>query len=623
MAVHSSVGVGVGRVIPLDFRVLEQHMSTPVEVLHLREGGWGGRFVGLSERERALLRSFSDNTPASTAPIALPTRERILEQGRVHGVLRALIGDEAIGQVRGPGGEVLPIRPVELVTGPELTLLRCELEPDAALEPPFFLEVTGYNSRYWFPILDGDTVGGAFWARISDGFVRSRRRRSARLSGELGLLGTFVNPVTNVWAQGQVVDLSRTGLRVRWEEDGAAPSPGDRLDGVAIRGAESPVVIDALVRSSRSDGHQHTIGLEVIQAPGQGAWGRLVASLLHPTTRAHSADPGDLWALMVDSGYLELSGKRPGRFESQRAAFCEVSGRLSGAPELGAQIVWPAAGKPEASMSILRIYGDTWIGYQLAKRPGRHLLGIPRRRILRDLLIHCYEHAVAESPAGWFVAQFQDDASIGRLTQHAFAQRQIARDQTCIWPFRAWEIQVEDPIPRPREALEVSGATRGELEALCLQIADSRPAAFVAALELTLGGMSLQDTRAAWAAQGLCRERAVLVARRAGVPWAAAVIESGSDGLHLFRLLDVVRIFPMMGGSGDAIEALLEVCQLWYADRGKDSFIYLDEAPGAPDSAALQAIGDDLGGGDTTVIASAVVPDLIEHVFEVLAERSA
>lgn len=621
VSVTSTVGVGVGRVLSLDFQILDQPVCAPVEVLHLRAGGWGGRFVGLSDRDRVLLRSFSCGASVPTLPVSLPTRERVLETHRIHDVLNALIGDEAVGQIRGPGGEVA-VRPVELVAGDGLTLLRCELDDGVALAPPFFLEITGYNSRYWFPILDGEAVGGSFWARISDGFIRSRRRRTARLTGELGLLGTFVNPVTGAWVQGRVIDLSRTGLRVRWREEGAAPELGTRLGGVAVRGAEHPVIVDALVRFSASNGNEHTVGLEV-QAPIHGAWVQLVASLLHPSTRAASADPDDLWRLLVDAGYLgQAPGTPSGRDESLRTAFYEASAQLTDAPELGAQIVWPAVGRPEASTSILKIYNHTWLGHQTVLRSGQRVRGIPRWRILRDLLIHGYEHAVAEAPVGWFVTQAWRGDPIGGLAQRAFAQRPIARDQACVWPFRAWEIAVAEPIPQPHRGFEVSPATRGEIEALCLRIADCRPAAFVSALELTPAGMGLREVGEAWAVRGLQRERTVLVARRAGVPWAAAVLEASTDGLHLRGMLDVVRIFSMVGIT-DALEALLEVCQLWYADRGKGSFICLDESPGAPHSLVLEALGEELGSGDMTVLSSAVVPDLIEHVFEVSTERPA
>ena len=73
----------------------------------------------------------------------------------------------------------------------------------------------------------------------------------------------------------------------------------------------------------------------------------------------------------------------------------------------------------------------------MAKIPGERIDGAPRRRILRDLLLHALEHIGHDAKPGWFAAHYQVDATIGRLTQHRFAQRHVPTGEACILRFRA------------------------------------------------------------------------------------------------------------------------------------------------------------------------------------------
>lgn len=350
------------------------------------------------------------------------------------------------------------------------------------------------------------------------------------------------------------------------------------------------------------------------------AWNEIVNPVLNPSTRLEDGQVGEIWDLYVASGYFSLSDRKPEDFLPLRQQFVEASARLREAPELGAQVVWPATGPADATVSTLRVYDGTWLCYQMAKRDGRRIDGVTRRSILRDLLIHAYEHALVDPEPRWFYATFQENASIGRLTQYAFAEHHRDSAQAAIYPFRVWEMPIV-PSLVPTD-VEVGLATPGEIRALLDVIKASRPRPYVEALDLTWERLHLESLAGEWATAGLEREREVIVARVDGMARVAAIRESATDGLHLFRLLHCVRVFPLVASSPDCIAALFADCDAWYAERGGTSWVYVEEAELAVDAATLTARrARDLGRADMAIVAAPLLPDLVEFVFEVTAER--
>jgi hypothetical protein len=111
----------------------------------------------------------------------------------------------------------------------------------------------------------------------------------------------------------------------------------------------------------------------------------------------------------------------------------------------------------------------------------------------------------------------------------------------------------------------------------------------------------------------------VLVARLAGEPMAAAVLESADDGLHLFHLLDLVRLFPLADGGERLFPVLLDQVRPWFANRGKAKFIYSLENGDVEQ--ATRAGLKDLGEADTSFLPVDLLPELVEQLFEITAPR--
>lgn len=615
-------------VIRLEFTLGDRLVRADAEVLQQRGDGWSLRFLGLSHEDLHAFREFLTHQRPGGVDFAsedLPAlHERIQDPVRCGNILRSLIAVGASGWVRGPRGDAYAIRPVSYRGNHDPPIVRWVLDEPLPLPLPLFVEVEGPNSRYWFPVFDAVFDGANVDARMGDWFLRTRRRVAVRRPDVRSLSVRFRHPATGALVTGRVGDVSRRGLGFTWSGSEAPLHLGMVLSDFALETDTGLVHLRAEVRSVDGGAADARCGVRAVPLTRADhlAWNAIVNPLLNPTTRLQEGQASEIWQLYVESGYFALSERAPSDFEPLRKQFLETSARLRAAPELGAQVVWPATGPAEATASMLRIYEGTWLGYQMAKRSGPQLGGVSRRSILRDLFVHCYEHALVDPEPKWFVAYYQEDATIGRLTQHAFAERHRGSPLAAIWPFRVWEMPIGVAGPAPSAGVEVGPATPGEIRALLDVIRATRPRAYVEALDLTPDRLHLESLAVEWAGAGLLREREVVVARVEGVARAAAIRESATDGLHLFRLLHCVRIFPLIACDATVVSALLTDCSAWYAGRVRSHWVYIEEAEAVADAATLGARqARDLGRADMVIVAGVLVPDLVEYVFEVTAER--
>ena len=153
-------------------------------------------------------------------------------------------------------------------------------------------------------------------------------------------------------------------------------------------------------------------------------------------------------------------------------------------------------------------------------------------------------------------------------------------------------------------------------------LARMRPKAYLDALDLTPAQFDLASHASAWRAAGLGRERATIVARRRGAPVAAAILESAEDGAHLFRLLDLVRLVPLAQGASEHYPHLLRQASRWFAERGKQSFVLLREEGTEVDLSRVEGTLD-MGLADMSILSAALLPELLERVYEVTAPTGA
>jgi hypothetical protein len=182
------------------------------------------------------------------------------------------------------------------------------------------------------------------------------------------------------------------------------------------------------------------------------------------------------------------------------------------------------------------------------------------------------------------------------------------------------DVRCHELTGRTFEGTSVGSATPNELTVLADSIARTRPACYAEALDLTRDRLDLRPMEARWKEFGLEREREIIIARRGGVPIAAAVVELGQQGTNLFNLLDMARLFPLTEAGPSAYVALVDAARRWYAARRRTSFHYLCEDGGGE---YIQESG--IHGGCEPyfwVISSKLVPDYLEYISELTIGRS-
>jgi hypothetical protein len=354
-------------------------------------------------------------------------------------------------------------------------------------------------------------------------------------------------------------------------------------------------------------------------------WRELMHTLLHPRIRRGAGLVRETWELYQRAGYLELSAKEPEQFTRIREPFERVAWLLDAAPEVGCHMAWQAeSGAVEASMAGLKVYGASWLILQLAKVSGPTSDGVPSRRVLRDINEAVYEHAQHFDPdLRWMTMLLQVKRVWSRLAYFETPKRLELAGMACIVRNRVLELSTQPEPPAPAQpGLDLAPATPEEVDALVEHLARTRPKSYLEAQDLTRQTISMLNVRKAWGRAGLTRERQVLAARRDGKLVAAAILESADEGLHLFRLLDAVRLFTLAEGGERAFTPLLEAAREWYRARGRPAFVcYLEEDRPSPPPGELPRHAD-LGLADLCILPASHLPEQLEHIRHITAPRS-
>jgi hypothetical protein len=322
-----------------------------------------------------------------------------------------------------------------------------------------------------------------------------------------------------------------------------------------------------------------------------------------------------LWQLFIDSGYFNLAGHSAAGFEDQRASFLALGRRAAHLPHLMCLTACPSARGVEATLATMKPYRSLWLVHQLAKRQGSAPAPLTTGGILRDLYVRTVEHAQADADFRWLGAYIEGTVPFVHRAHSGFARRMAGTGQALLLPMRMVDISCAEPGRALPVGMTIGPATPGERRLLASEISRLRPASYIEALDLSPEAMDLEAAAGAWRKAGLERERHILIARRQGRPLAAAVLEVGQRGANPFRLLDAMRLFPLAPEPWDASQALLDAARGWYASRGREAFVLLQE--------------DGLGHGSSHggaqpylwLISAELVPEFLEHLHAQTAVR--
>ncbi|GMU02819.1 hypothetical protein KH5H1_69390 [Corallococcus caeni] len=484
------------------------------------------------------------------------------------------------------------------------------------------VEVSGHGCVYRM-LLSGETVEPGTWVTPPPRQliqVRRRAHRRARAPADLrvrlplpGWLGR----------EREAVDVSPHGLSLRLGA-GERLSPGRVLQPVELRteGGEA-MSLRGEVRhvSERADGELQC-GLQVTPLSFEDAerWQALVARVLHPATRTDGALAEEHWRLFIDSGYFNLAGRSAEDFEARRRSFVELGRQAGSKGAVLTEVVWPSERGVEATLSAMKPYRSLWMVHQLARRQDATRFERLKGQMLRDVYVHCVEHAQRDSGFRWLAAYIESTVPFTYRAHVGFADRMAATGRTLLLPLRMIDVECGHPPAPQRTGLEVGPATEAERRLLVERIALTRPACYAEALDLRLETLDLRDAAREWQTVGLERERRLLVAREGAKPVAVAVLEAGPPGTNPFGLLDSVRLFALSPRARQAYPALMDGARRWFAHRGRDSFTFLAEEAGDVEAAGLHDAAPDAK-PFLWLIPADLAPEFLEHLHEQTAPR--
>ncbi len=564
--------------------------------------------------------------PAALGPTFDPVRVAtcsVIDAEGVAEVVDALARDHCSAQLLGLGWRVsAELVGVDAQRG-EL-LWHCPLHPP---QGPITAEVLGYNSLFEFQSPTVRTRDGLLATPVPTRILQFRRRWLRRMEAPKGARIAFADPgAPEVRLERPLRDLSGEGLAF-YVEPGDALSPGLSLLNAEVHVPGSPPVrLDCEVRQLATTGRTHFCGVRLSSRdPRQlRRWRELMHTLLHPRIRRGAGLVRETWDLYQRAGYLELSEKEPEQFTRIRQPFERVARLLEASPEVGCHMAWQTeSGAVEASMAGLKVYGASWLILQLAKVSGPTSDGVPSRRVLRDINEAVYEHAQHFDPdLRWMTMLLQVKRVWSRLAYFETPKRLELAGMACIVRNRVLEFSTTSEAMAPVPGLDIAPATAEELDTLVDSLARTRPKSYLEAQDLTRQSIGMQNVKRAWGRAGLTRERQVLAAHRDGQLVAAAILESADEGLHLFRLLDSVRLFCLVDGGERAFTPLLEAAREWYRARGRPAFVcYLEEDRPAPVPGELPRHSD-LGLADLCILPASHLPEQLEHIRHITAPRS-
>lgn len=551
---------------------------------------------------------------------ALKWNEQIDDTGRVASVLTALAGHQAEGTVtRGQNSQRISLVDFNTDSG-SLTL-----DVGASiLSAPFEIALQGAGAVYRFNVKRGEQRGSQFVAEIPAALTQSRQRWNRRCTPVGTVRLSFRHPKTGAIVRGTIHDVSHTGLAVDCDLP-TELSPGSKLAGLRVeRPGQEAVALNCEVRYTRTeDVEDHErLGLRIAHPMlDYLRWSNVVEDLLYPGTKCSPEYAGKVWDLFGQCGYFLLAGRTMESFKRLEKAYHSVNRILENAPQLYKQTVWVNKSDDQVigSATILKVYSGTWLGYHMAKLPGKAPDGTDGREILRELNFRSFEHMQRDPELEWCHGTVRQDASWTRYAYYEFTDR-MHSDEVFMVPFTAMELYAEKPVVAANGAFEASEATEAEKALLLQNLEQTRPLAYRAAIDLEKKSLDLAKNKRLWRGQRLERDREIFVSRKDGVPQAAAVVEMVPDGIHVFQLLNLVRLYPLFEGGEASYADLLEEVRNWFDEFEKERFVvYLEDSTFMEDELAEQCIN--LGRADMLFCSAERVPELLENIYQIAAPK--
>ena len=546
-------------------------------------------------------------------------RESIQGAARVREVAAGLARERVRGILHSQFTAPFAIRAVDFDEIPG----RLVWESDGPKVPaPFMVEGHGFNSVFQIPVEDATFDRRVVNTLLPDQITRVRNRWRRRAFAQAESMVAFNHPL---WPQLQILrplrDMSYNGLSFVTDPRIDVMYPGLMVPEVRVLLPGRPALLmSGEVRSIVEDRDGRRICGMHLRPRSAGAntnWRERVNEVLHPTTQIGSKWCEDSWDLFEASGYFTLSGKDPTKFTEIKNAFVDVGRRLDGAEYVGFRAVWPSTRGVEASISVLKVYSGSWLGHQMAKRPGAVPTGASAKQVLRDIYLRAHEPLQADPDFRWLIGYCEASVRWMNAAHTEFARPFEASGRACSTPFTLMEGATDESTWPVVPGFTIARAREPERLLVLDAIARQKSHIYREALDLVPDRLDLATSRKHWRRAHLQLEREVIVARREedGRVVAAAIVETAERGTNLFHLLDSVRLFAVDAAAETAeveraFSALLGGAATWFRARACERFVYFHETELTLHTAPLT----NLGGGRFWVIARELLPEFLDHI---------
>ncbi len=374
------------------------------------------------------------------------------------------------------------------------------------------------------------------------------------------------------------LDVSERGLAVPFRSGSDILFPGERLDDLQVDLPTGPVRALGIVRTiaPRGFGDDAVCGIELTEFETRGdreRWLRYVFSLAHPRTDDLDAGLASLaWEVLDSSDYLGLWTRPEDRERLER----EFLSSWDSPPQVpGHLIVLREEERKVGTFATSRVYPKTWLLHSLGvdqqeRRKRRYFLDVARELYAAMLTL------LKGETAPYFVLFVEKGKRWTDLLYGGFVESLPPGSTSLYDEYELYKCLpgAAAQRPGPPSGWRIGPAASPELRAVAAKLRET-----LTPLELDAYayGEEVLDLPS-FAREAPTRfRREVLVAREGREPRAALIAECGSDGVNIFGLLNVCRLFSFAPFDDPeeekaVVRGLLAAAGEFYRSRGVDEY---------------------------------------------------
>lgn len=424
----------------------------------------------------------------------------------------------------------------------------------------------------------------------------------------------------------QALEVGARGLSFLLDPERDLLFPGEPLRGLTAWLPDGPVRAEACLRSVRSLGPGLLAGgieLAGFESPADAErWQCFVLQLTHPGVELlHRAEVGQAWRALQASGYVDLlDGEREEDLERQ---FRQAWTRHAESPAVSRFFLVRRDQRPVATAAASLVYPRTWMphlfGIDRQERANRANL-FERARQVNSGMMHLLGHL---TDSDHFVFYFDSEKPFHDLVFGRFLAGYPRKDEFLYDSFRLYRLRLRGAwrAEPPAAGIEVVEADSILSGSLALHLQRQLAPIEVDAYAYREDEIALEEFSRRCAALDYERQRRIFFALERGDPRAALLVETGSEGLSVFGLLDRCWCFGLAPGGEVAwpwLAALLRRAAAHYAACGRRTFLYQDSQP-TDRSGSLGELGFSLvANGRRWLGCRRIIPAFSNHVREIM-----